>query len=313
MLVSVIMPMRNAGAYVAKALRSILAETIPLELIVVDDGSTDHSRAIVQSFNDPRIRLIDGPCLGIYAALNAAIEAATGEIVMRCDADDTYPPGRIARQAQWLIASPEYGAICGGFSATRGIFEAPFATGEEAGEITDELRSGVTRTHFCTFAVRREHLPMARDFFKTGGDIDLQLRIGELCRVWYDPIVCYRWRLHGSSITHSSGAALTAFYDQSARAFQRERMSTGTDALQRGSPPPITLTGDSPLPLLIHDALAAVAWHELGRGKRGAALGYALKAAAAKPSLSTIRTLAVIAAKAAQQRVTEAKASARAA
>ncbi len=70
-VVSVVMPMRNAAPFVEGALRSVLAEDqIKLEVVVVNDGSTDGSADVVRSLNDPRIVLIDGPCAGIAACLN---------------------------------------------------------------------------------------------------------------------------------------------------------------------------------------------------------------------------------------------------
>lgn len=243
--VSILMPMRNAADYVEPALRSILVEeALPIEVVVVDDGSIDRSRTIVSSLNDRRIRIINGPSDGIAAAYNAALAASRGDIVMRCDADDLYPPLRIARQVAWLDAHSEYGAICGSFSAmgSRGESGPRFDTPEEAGDITAELLNGKTPTHFCTFAVRTELLRRAggmRSFFLTGEDIDLQLRIGELCRVWYSPEIAYHYRIHDASITHTRRAEENLFFENLAREFQRQRRLTGADDLSSGKAPPV--------------------------------------------------------------------------
>jgi len=90
-LVSVIMPMRNARPFVADALRSVLAQGgAELEVIVVDDGSTDGSGDIVRAMSDPRLRMVQGPAKGIAAAFNTGLAAARGELLARCDADDYY-------------------------------------------------------------------------------------------------------------------------------------------------------------------------------------------------------------------------------
>ncbi len=116
-LVSVLMPMRNAEPFIRATLKSILAErAVDLEVVIIDDGSTDRSAAIVQSVGDPRVRLLPGPRSGIGAAFNTALAAAQGDLVARCDADDLYPPGRLAWQARWLEQHPEFGAVCGLFS-----------------------------------------------------------------------------------------------------------------------------------------------------------------------------------------------------
>ena len=99
MLVTVIMPMRNAAPYVKEAISSILqCHTINIELLVIDDGSTDNSREIVTAMPDRRIRLLNGPRNGISNCLNVGIKEARGDYIMRCDADDRYPAGRIESQ-----------------------------------------------------------------------------------------------------------------------------------------------------------------------------------------------------------------------
>ena len=104
-LVSVVIPMKNAEPYVREAVESVLKqEGVELEVIVVEDGSTDQSEAVVRSIDDPRIRIIPGPQKGIAAAFNAGLTEAKGEFVARCDADDVFPPGRLA----WLLPRPAW-------------------------------------------------------------------------------------------------------------------------------------------------------------------------------------------------------------
>src|SRR5688572_28275653 len=116
-LVSVIMPMRNARPFVADAVRSVLAQnSVELEIIVVDDGSTDGSGDIVRGMTDPRVRMVQGPEKGIAAAFNTGLAAARGDLLARCDADDFYPAGRLSWQVAALEKLPEYGAVCGYYS-----------------------------------------------------------------------------------------------------------------------------------------------------------------------------------------------------
>ena len=102
--VSVLMPAYNAEAYVADAVASILRQTfVDLELLVVDDGSTDTTQRILAQFDDHRLTVITLPHNGGYTkALNIAIEHARGEILVRQDADDLSRPGRIAAQVARL-------------------------------------------------------------------------------------------------------------------------------------------------------------------------------------------------------------------
>ena len=98
------MPARNAGRFVAEAVESILQQTFDnFELIVLDDASTDATRAIVERYtNDRRVRIVDGPGMGLTPALNAVCAAARGDLLARMDADDVALPKRLERQVELL-------------------------------------------------------------------------------------------------------------------------------------------------------------------------------------------------------------------
>lgn len=113
-LISVVMPVHNAAATVARAVASIEAQTCgDWELVAVDDGSTDASRELLLELgaSDARVRVLTIARGGIVAALNAGLEAATGELVARMDADDESHPERLAAQAAALAARPEVGLV----------------------------------------------------------------------------------------------------------------------------------------------------------------------------------------------------------
>lgn len=104
-LVSVVIGAYNAAAFIATTCRSVMRQTYPhLEVIVVDDGSTDDTAAIVQALAaaDPRIRLIQQTNQGVAAARNAGIAAARGEFIAPLDADDVWDPAKLARQVTRL-------------------------------------------------------------------------------------------------------------------------------------------------------------------------------------------------------------------
>jgi glycosyltransferase involved in cell wall biosynthesis len=241
---SVIVPARNAESFIAAALRSITVTTaFSIEVIVVDDGSSDHTREVAESFRDERIKVISGPQKGISAALNAALAVATGRLIMRCDADDLYPPGRIERQITWLGENPSCGAVCGRFlmlDAQGGVVATPLIGDQLADCINEELFAGVTRTHLCTYAIRRDAviaLKGFREYFESAEDIDFALRLSHLCKVAYLPETFYLYRIHDQSITHAMGSERRQFFDSTAKLFQSQRCLNGSDALDLGDPP----------------------------------------------------------------------------
>ena len=106
--VTVLMPVFNGEAFVAEAIESILGQTwTDFELVIVDDGSTDSSPRILESFRDPRIRVITSPAReGIAQALNRGLAATSASLVARQDADDISHPTRLERQLAFLEANP---------------------------------------------------------------------------------------------------------------------------------------------------------------------------------------------------------------
>ena len=102
--ISVVMPAYNATDHITPAIESILAQSMTeFELIVVDDGSTDETPVIVDSFDDDRIRLVRlEENVGIAAARNTGIERARGEYIACHDADDRSRPDRFERQLEFL-------------------------------------------------------------------------------------------------------------------------------------------------------------------------------------------------------------------
>lgn len=111
-LVSIAMPVRNGMPFLPAALESLLAQTHrELDILVVDDGSTDDSPRYVSSLRDSRVRVLPNDGRGLVAALNTAIAEAHGELVARHDADDLSTPDRIARQVQYLREHPDVDVV----------------------------------------------------------------------------------------------------------------------------------------------------------------------------------------------------------
>jgi len=125
-LISVLMPSFNCGPFLAESVGSILAQTLDdLELIIIDDGSTDDSPSVLSALSsaDDRVRVVRQENQGAGAALNAALELATGKYLARMDADDRTPPQRFAEQLQFLESHPQV-AVVGGWHRTFGAVES---------------------------------------------------------------------------------------------------------------------------------------------------------------------------------------------
>ncbi len=294
--VSVVMPMRNAAKFVEASARSVLEqEGVGLELVVIDDGSTDDSAGVVQRLNDPRVKLIPGPQKGIAAALNTGLEVCRGDVFVRCDSDDLLPPGRLQQQLAFLDKHPEYAAVCGGFQTVdpKGTLVKNLGTGDAPEAITGELKQGKTRTHFGTFATRTgvvRDLGGARDYFIGTEDVDLQLRIGTHGPVWYEPGVAYTYRLHHASSTHTQPTPQREFLTEQARRFARQRAEAGTDDLEQGiaEPPP---TGSDARAMHVGEQIQGMlisrAWSEVRDGHRAKALRSGWSAVKARPASPT--------------------------
>ena len=103
------MPVYNAADYIHDAISSVLVQTFPsFELLIVNDGSTDDTEKVINSFHDDRIRLIRQEQKGVAAALNYGIMQARGEFIARFDADDICYPERLEIQYSFMRTHPEF-------------------------------------------------------------------------------------------------------------------------------------------------------------------------------------------------------------
>lgn len=107
--ISVLMPVYNGEKFLVEAIDSILNQTFrDFEFIIVNDGSTDRTVEIIESYNDQRIKLINRENGGVSAALNTGLENAKGKYIVRMDADDISHLDRIEKQYDFIKNNPEY-------------------------------------------------------------------------------------------------------------------------------------------------------------------------------------------------------------
>jgi glycosyltransferase involved in cell wall biosynthesis len=110
--VSVLLPVHNGGRHLEAAVTSILTQTHDdLELLVIDDGSTDGSGEWLDALTDARVRVLHQPNRGLVATLNRGLAQARHDLVARMDADDVSEPRRLELQVRHLLDHPEVAAV----------------------------------------------------------------------------------------------------------------------------------------------------------------------------------------------------------
>ncbi len=147
--VTVLMPVYNGGAYLRLAIDSIIKQTFTdYELLIIDDGSTDQSAQIIQSYHDNRIRCIQHAAnQGLIATLNEGIDLARGQYLARMDQDDIATPDRLFIQSHYLDSHP----TCAVVGSTVTMINQP---GQVIGEWSDDRQ-------YTSAAAIRQHLPKA--------------------------------------------------------------------------------------------------------------------------------------------------------
>lgn len=202
---TVLMSVYNGERYLREAIESILGQTFTdFELLIIDDGSTDDSVAVILGFRDPRIRLVRNDAnLGLVASLNRGLEFARGAYLARMDADDISMPERLKRQVVFMDANPEVD-ICGSWleafdGRVKEIWSPPLGDEEiKANLIFESVIYHPTvimrQTVLSDLAVRYdEDYPYAQDY-------DLWGRLSRSCRFANIGEVLLRYRIHEQSI-----------------------------------------------------------------------------------------------------------------
>ncbi|HXH17782.1 MAG TPA: glycosyltransferase family 2 protein [Chitinophagales bacterium] len=204
--VTVLMPVYNAEKFLAEAIESVLNQTfLDFELLIINDGSTDGSRKIIQSYHDGRIRLVDNAAnMRLIATLNKGIELAQGSYIARMDADDVCLPQRLEKQVAFMNAHPEVG-LCGCYLRTLGHaqeYDIRFETEHDA--ITFKLFFDTHFPHPAAMLRRSVLLQYQLRFDKDyihAEDFEMWNRMADVCRLAIIPEVLMLKRMHGQQIS----------------------------------------------------------------------------------------------------------------
>lgn len=212
-LVSVIIPLFNRAKYIQETINSALSQEYDnLEVIIVDDGSTDGGDKLAETFiSEGRVQLFrhaGGANRGQSVSLNLALSKARGEYIAVLDSDDIFLPNKLKDQVTFLQQNPDIGLVYGmGYGVD--------ANGKQVYNILSERHIEPNDPNQilldCYFhlpvgsLVRKSVYDQVGGFderLRAGQDHDMQVRMAEVTRFGFLPLRVYCYRRHGESISH---------------------------------------------------------------------------------------------------------------
>lgn len=229
--VSVIIPAKNAAAHIGETIASALAQADVTEVIVVDDGSTDDTMAIVRAIGDPRLRLTMNEASGVSAARNLGARSARGGWLMFLDADDRLRPDAATTLLTAAKTAPHAVLVYGDYNTIdseghtigrRGLLKG---RRKPSGNVLERLASG-------NFIVNGGITLVRADAFRTAGGFDDSLRYCEDWHCWcrlaalgefaYVPELLLDYRLHTANTMNAAVRTPQDFFPAVARVFDDE-------------------------------------------------------------------------------------------
>ena len=242
-IVSVVMSVYNGERYLRESVESILNQTFTdFEFIIINDGSTDKTREILEEYavKDKRVILVQQENMGLTKSLNKGIALAKGKYIARQDADDVSKPERFERQVNFMEDNLSVGLLGSLFEFIdekgnmSGIRELPLED-----KVLKERLPRINQFCHASVMIRKvalETVGVYRDFFKYAQDYDLWLRIAEEFEIKNlpDPLVSYR---ESEEAVSSEKILMQSLYAGAASEMARQRTSIGTDELNLGNVP----------------------------------------------------------------------------
>lgn len=200
---SVIMSVYNGEKYLREAIESILNQTFTdFEFIIINDGSTDNSLAIIRSYDDRRIRSLNNETnIGLTKSLNNALKVATGEYIARQDADDISLPDRFEAQLKYFEQYPEVALL----GTSKYVISEDGTILRKVIALSNPGRTLLKENVFTHGSVMFkkavvDELGYYNEFFKYSQDYELWLRIAKQYEVRNLKSVLYYLRFHSNNI-----------------------------------------------------------------------------------------------------------------
>jgi glycosyltransferase involved in cell wall biosynthesis len=224
-LVSVVIPVYNGELFLTEAVDSIRWQNYePLEIVIVDDGSTDRTVQIIENLGKD-IRFISQANQGPGAARNRALEVARGELIAFLDADDQWPRGKLHLQVRYLLDHPEHDLVTGLIR----LVTMPGANNRFRSIVPDDTMSHINLGAAVCRRRLFDQVGLFDESFRMSEDQDWFLRVREhkVPIIILEDITLF-YRLHDNNMTHDckpSDYLLTRLFKQSLE--RRRRQNQG--------------------------------------------------------------------------------------
>jgi glycosyltransferase involved in cell wall biosynthesis len=220
--VSVVIPAKNAAAYIREAIDSALAQGADVgDVVVVNDGSTDDTVAIVRAVRDPRLRLIGNDSAGVSAARNLGARTARGHWLLFLDADDRLRAGAVTTLVAAASAAPQAVLVYGDYdlidcagrpAGRRGLLKG---RRKPSGDVLERLARG-------NFIVNGGIALVRADAFQAAGGFDERLKLCEDWHCWcrlaaigefrFVPALLLDYRLHAANTMNAAARSPRDFF-----------------------------------------------------------------------------------------------------
>jgi glycosyltransferase involved in cell wall biosynthesis len=226
--VSVVIPSYNHASFIGEAVRSVLAQSFAdLELIVVDDGSSDQSLQVLAGFKDPRLHVFQQENRGAHAAINRGLQQASGKFLAILNSDDAYHPQRLEKMVSTLKSDPQVGLISSYITAVDGegrtvgikhgykdsepwLLDAPGSSFRAGTDLVAVLHTVNFLATTSNFVFSRSCYEQVGDFLplRYTHDWDFALRAvrGFSLKLFSEPLL--RYRMHNRNTIRENQAAM---------------------------------------------------------------------------------------------------------